>query len=509
MLYVSLYVEGLRSCPALVFWLAALAQATLWALAPTFFYAAPPGDLAEVIATGHEFGFITYLGPPLAPWLAEIAFRIAGLFGVYALSQACVIVTYWAMFSLGSDIVGRSHAALAILLMVGITAFTVPTPDFGPPILAMALWAVTLRHYWRAVALGSRKSWYAVGAAAAILLLTSYVGFILLGLLVLFTVLTDKGRKTIETVGPWIAAGMIVAVLFPYLLWLEGETERLLPALTRLRSAAAASQNTLAWARMLAGLVFAHAGLAILVLLASGWPRLGSGPVAAIRGLPVDPFAMTFLKVFALAPALVVTIFAVLLGRPLPTGDAAPLLVLSGLAIVAAAGDRIELHHQRILGFAWLGLLILPAAITVAAIALVPWTIRTELKIAQPATAMGRFFADNFQRRTGRRLAIVAGHPHTASLVALSAPGRPSIYLDATPDRSPWVTDADIARRGAVVVWPTSDTTGRPPPEIQARFPDLVPELPQTFERPVQGMLPLLRIGWALIRPHSEPTASR
>jgi hypothetical protein len=31
-------------------------------------------------------------------------------------------------------------------------------------------------------------------------------------------------------------------------------------------------------------------------------------------------------------------------------------------------------------------------------------------------------------------------------------------------------------------------------------FPDLVPEVPRAFERPVQGMLPLLRIGWAMIR---------
>ena len=75
MLYVSLYVEGLRSRPVLVFWLAALAQAVLWALAPTFFYAAPPGNLPDVLAIGHEFRFGTAFGPPLAFWLAEIAFR--------------------------------------------------------------------------------------------------------------------------------------------------------------------------------------------------------------------------------------------------------------------------------------------------------------------------------------------------------------------------------------------------------------------------------------------------
>jgi hypothetical protein len=57
------------------------------------------------------------------------------------------------------------------------------------------------------------------------------------------------------------------------------------------------------------------------------------------------------------------------------------------------------------------------------------------------------------------------------------------------------------------VVWPTKDTAGTPPPDITARFADLVPEVPHTFERPVQGRLPLLRIGWAVIRPRNAPAA--
>ena len=43
------------------------------------------------------------------------------------------------------------------------------------------------------------------------------------------------------------------------------------------------------------------------------------------------------------------------------------------------------------------------------------------------------------------------------------------------------------------------DIIDTPPPDIKARFPHIVPELPQGFERPVQGRLPLVRIGWALM----------
>jgi len=42
------------------------------------------------------------------------------------------------------------------------------------------------------------------------------------------------------------------------------------------------------------------------------------------------------------------------------------------------------------------------------------------------------------------------------------------------------------------------------PTSIVQHFPDLVAEVPHAFERPVQGRLPLIRIGWAMRRPGSE-----
>ena len=141
MFYVPLYVELLRSRPLLVFWPAALVQAAIWIAVPMVFYSAPPEGLAQLLAIGHELRFDAGVGPPLAYWLAEIAFRGAGMFGVYVLAQICVVATYWCVFALGRAIAGPTHAAMAVLLMVGISLLTVPSPDFGPPILAMALWA--------------------------------------------------------------------------------------------------------------------------------------------------------------------------------------------------------------------------------------------------------------------------------------------------------------------------------------------------------------------------------
>ena len=51
------------------------------------------------------------------------------------------------------------------------------------------------------------------------------------------------------------------------------------------------------------------------------------------------------------------------------------------------------------------------------------------------------------------------------------------------------------------MVWRASDTSGTPPAELAQRFPGLVPEVPRAFEWLVTGRQPLLRIGWAIVRP--------
>jgi hypothetical protein len=121
--------------------------------------------------------------------------------------------------------------------------------------------------------------------------------------------------------------------------------------------------------------------------------------------------------------------------------------------------------------------------------------------VSEPANEIGRYFSDAFLRRTGKPLEIVAGEPRLAALTALKSRPRASLYLDATPERSPWVTAQDVSRKGAVVVWSAPDTVGAPPPAIKARFPALIADVPRAFDRFTLGGAPVLRIGWGIQRP--------
>jgi hypothetical protein len=59
----------------------------------------------------------------------------------------------------------------------------------------------------------------------------------------------------------------------------------------------------------------------------------------------------------------------------------------------------------------------------------------------------------------------------------------------------------DFRTHGGILVWPAADNTGTPPATLRTQFPDLVAEVPRSFPRTVQGVLPLIRLGWSMQRP--------
>src|SRR5947208_3268876 len=270
MFRVSLLLEALRARPVLMFWVAALGQGTLWTLVPSLFYAAPPGDVPLVLAVGHEWLLGSPYGPPLAYWVANIAFNLAGIVGVYLLSQLCVVVTYWAVFTLGRRILGAAHAAMAILLMAGISVFTVPTVEFSQSVLAMPLTALTLLFGYGALADNKRGDWVAAGITLGFLLLTTYAGLILLALLTVFVLATAQGRSRLRSLGPWAATVIVIIIVSPHLYWLYRAGVSPLPALDALPDLFGGEKRLLAWGNLLLLLLFSHAGLVVLAMVAGG-----------------------------------------------------------------------------------------------------------------------------------------------------------------------------------------------------------------------------------------------
>ncbi len=499
MRFTSLIIELIRARPRLVVWLVLLLQAALWLILPLLLYRSPPGDLATLLAYGREYQVGTDLGPPLAFWLADIAFRAAGnnMFGVYLLAQLCSIVTFWALYLLARAVVGGQHAVLAVLLTMTVTAFSSPSVEFGPLVLARPLWALLLLHSWQLIGQDRRNAWFAWSIEAGLLLLTSSAAIGLLLLIIVFALATARGRRTLMSFDALFALLVVGVLALPYLIWLVRADTLALPQWPAI---ADLSERALHWAILLGGLVLAVSGIVLLVGLNSG--RSGRKPEEApiIYRPPVDPLARDFVYFFAIAPALIASLISGLFNLDRVVGGAGIALLMSGLAAIVASGDLIQLRRQRVLRSAWAAAIIAPALAVLAMTLFLPWTANGEVATSLPATAIARFFGDSFERRTNHPLRAVAGDAQLAALISLDA-SRPHLFLDAAPERTPWMTIPKFNESGGVVVWRASDTVGTPPADIAQRFPGLVPEVPRAFERLVNGRQPLLRIGWAIVRP--------
>src|SRR5882724_4102933 len=222
MRFTSLIIELIRARPRLVVWLVVLLQAALWLILPLLLYRSPPDDLATVLAYGREYRVGTDLGPPLPFWLADIAFRVAGnnMFGVYLLAQLCSILTLWALYLLARAVVGGQQAVLAVLLTMTVTAFSSPSVEFGPLVLARPLWVLLLLHSWQLMGQGRRNAWFAWSIEAGLLLLTTSAAIGLLLLVIVFALATVRGRRTLMSLDPLFALVVIVVLALPYLVWL-------------------------------------------------------------------------------------------------------------------------------------------------------------------------------------------------------------------------------------------------------------------------------------------------
>ena len=93
-------------------------------------------------------------------------------------------------------------------------------------------------------------------------------------------------------------------------------------------------------------------------------------------------------------------------------------------------------------------------------------------------------------------------HPDTKAPAAEKVVRPLAERVPAVPDQ----VEQAVRLNGAVIVWPSPDTNPAPPPDIKARFPSLVPEVPHAFARPVRGRLPPLLVGWGVVRPADAAT---
>lgn len=469
-----------------------MAQAIAWTLAPALTHSAPPLDVVEMLVWGREGVVATFKHPNLPGLLLEAVRRLS--FGAswpfYALAQGCVVATFAAVYLVGRDLLGPARALAGTALLTGIFYYSWPTPELNHNLVQMPLWAWTCLALWRAAESGRLAWWVLLGLFAGLSLWAKYSSALLLAAAAIWMVWDARARARLAGTGPWAALAVFAIAVSPQV-WFLVRTD-FLP----LEYAAARAGDAGGVGPFLLAQLADHAVFVAMAVIAG---LFGAGAVV-LRA--EEARARRFLLVMGLSPVALTAIAAGASGAGLKDMWAMPMFNLSGLLLLALAPGRFDGRRlARIVAMA-AGLLALIPAVYAASVAFRAALSDKPSRVVWPQQEIASRLLRAHVRETGTMPQIVAGPVWEAGLVALAAPGTPSVSIDGEARKSPWVSARDMAETGALALWPTR--TG-PSPALAALAAGQTPRR-EVFRWSDSPSARPIRITWTVIPPAARGT---
>ncbi|WP_321501678.1 glycosyltransferase family 39 protein [Breoghania sp.] len=449
-----------------------LAQIVLWSLLPAATSRAPTLDVVEMLSWGEHWQLGYYKHPPLPAWIAEAARLLTGepILGPMVASQLLVALTFVFVFALGKRLLGARDAFLGTALATGVYYFSWPTPELNHNVIQMPIWAAC---FWLFALIRENPRrllpWLGLGLAAGIGVYAKYSVVVLYALLGVWMLIHPRIRPALLTKAPWLCAVVVLIVAAPHLVWLI-QTNFMPITYFQARSQAAGGSPWRPIGFLLAQLAD-HAPMLLPLLLAFlPWSRRKvespADPAPAEPRAPASRDAIRFLAVATLAPALLTAALAALLGAGLKDMWGAPMFTTSGLFVVALLSRSLDDDRaRRLLAGAAILIVVLPIAYA-AQIPVADALGKKPPRNGAPMAAMTGSVTAAWRAATGKPLRYVGGQTWLAGLVAVGSADRPAMVADRDLAYSPWVSQADLARDGLLVV-SFADKPADPQPGLQ------------------------------------------
>ena len=433
-------------------------QIFLWTLVPNLVHSAPPLDVVEMYIWGREWVVATYKHPNLPGYLLETSRVITGgaYWPAYLVSQLCIGATFWAVYTLGKEFMGAPRALAGSVLLIGIYYYSLSSVEFNHNVMQMPLWAGIALATWRSVNTGRLLWWAILGVLAALSMWAKYSSFLILIIAGIWILSTRRGRASLKTPGPYVMAAIGLIVVAPQIHYLLSTD--FLPFSYATRRAEGSADP---WYDFPLAQTLNHIVMFILIGIAGLFGRnmrVKAGDEAAGN---IKARQQNFLLLFALGPAGLAIVMSIVFGWDMKTAWGMPMFSLSGLAFIGWLGGRLtDARLKRLTISAFVLMMALPVLYGVA------YSLIEEGKakrIAWPQQDISQFMQAEYARETQSDLKYVTGDYWTAGLVALGAPGSPSVYIDADIVKSQWIDPADVTKHGTLVVWYASFKYNMPP----------------------------------------------
>ncbi len=453
--------------PETFLWAVLATQVVLWTLIPALTFHSAPMDILENIGWGREWQLGYASHPPLQAWLTMAVVDLAGgaIWPVYLLSQVAVVLTCLPLFFLGREAAGPKAGVLAVLVFLLVFYANWPTPEFNANVVQMPVWSWATLTFWRACSTRRFGWWIAFGAVAALAVYAKYSAVILFAALFATSLAVPRCRTAYRTAGPYLAVAVATIIVVPHLVWLwrvdflpvhfaEGRAGR--PTGLGRIVAPIFFMAAQALDHLLPAVVVAATGLV-------GWRTAPANVTPAsdlrrvVNWMAFAPYAFTF-------------VFSLLSGYGLRDMWGAPMPIWISLAAVLWLWPRLQDARLPAFLLAWEAVFVaLPVAFCIYSIA--GDRLAAPPRAAWPSPALAAELASVWKQQAGDApLSIVAGDKWAAGIVGAYTAAHPSVLTNGSFQLSPWLTPADIARRGALIVWSNGDPAA-PPQQYQPLGP--------------------------------------
>jgi Dolichyl-phosphate-mannose-protein mannosyltransferase len=408
-------------------------------------------DMGEMIAWSREVALGTPKHPPLPIWLTALWFAVFPLqeWAFYLLSMATATLALWVIWMIAGRYLPGEKRVAGLALMTLVPFFNFLAIKYNANAAMTPTWALTTWFFLRSFET-RRTGWAALaGLAAAAAMLAKYWAVILLIGLGIAALADPRRARYFRSAAPYVTVAVGAVAIAPHLWWLYDH------GFAAFGYALESHPATLLEA-LRSGVVYIASAVgyvAIPILMALAVARPSRAAIADTLW-PADPSRRIVVVAFALP--LLLPMLAAIIAREevipiwtISTMTLLPVVLLSSPLVTLPRAGTI-----RILAIA----IVLPIVCLIAS----PFVAAAiHYRGVENHGTHYRLVAQDVEKlwhdTTGRPLRLVGG---TANLLYGSMfyfADRPSDFEIASPQLTPWVDDARIARDGIALYCPATD----------------------------------------------------
>lgn len=410
-------------------------------------------DTAEAYVWGREFQLGYYKHPPFWAWIAGAWFTVvpAQTWAFCLLSTINAGVGLWGSWTLIGDFeTGRMRAAATFLLLL-TPFFTFLAFNFNANSIFLSLWPWTLHFFVRSIEHRRAGDAVAFGIFMAAAVLSKYFAAILAATCFIAAVTSPGARRYFLSSSPYLSALVAVVLLLPHIGWL---VQTGFMPFQYFRHETGRSFGSIAShaAESFGAMILLHAAVIGVIASCSAKPLRAWGRTALNLWRAPDT---RMLAILAVTPTILTVGVALVFRNKISDS-----MLIGTVSLVPLLLIKVAEADGRLIGRSVTAACVISVGALVMSplIALGLMRFSNEPAITEPRVEAALAATRIWRSATQAPLTYVSGSHHYANAISFYSPDHPHVFIDLSYREAPWVTPAQLAHDGLLIICEDAET---------------------------------------------------